>query len=154
MTSTAVSQALVVSYSWGWGFKEKLQGISDSRDETLMCCCKGTKAWGHACLEVSSLDVACGHEGCYPSSPWGLTAPGAGRAAELRWAVKAAWGDDAVRNGPLKRTLRGDSTERRALEIWDFDGSCYLRTACWVCNEWAFVLKGFAAREKGGGCLW
>lgn len=28
------------------------------------------------------------------------------------------------------------------------------KTAYWVGCEWAFVLKGFAARERGGGCFW
>jgi len=56
------------------------------------------------------------------------------------------------RNGLLNRTLRGSRMGRRALERSDFCNSCYLKDY-WVCCEWAFVLKGFAARESGGRFL-
>lgn len=111
-----------------------------------MCYCKGTEARGHACLEASSWCAACACGCHHPSSPRGLTAAG-----KLRWdgLSKLPCGGDAIRNGPLNQTLWGASMERRALEIWDFDDSCYL-TDCLLGLLWVgLCFEGVRCQGEG-----
>lgn len=74
-----------------------------------------------------------------------------GLAGKLRWdgLSKLPCGGDAVRNGPLNQTLRGASMERQALEIWDFDDSCYL-TDCLLGLLWVgLCFEGVRCQGEG-----
>lgn len=107
-----------------WTFRLKKQGVCDTGDERLICCCKGIQAWGHACPKVSSSCAAWACQCCHPSSPQLL-----GMAGKLHW--------DGLSKLPARKFTRmvilllnwtlWQLAERWPLEIWDFDDSCALK---------------------------